>query len=49
MNSSQILENNPPLSIDEIEILDENSFVLYPNLTNNINNIKIDQDGDLML
>jgi hypothetical protein len=49
MNSSQSLENNPPVSVEDVEVLEKNSFILYPNPTNNEINIEIDNEGDFQV
>ena len=46
MSSSQISENNPPVSVEEVEVLEKNSFVLFPNPANNLINVEIDAKGD---
>jgi hypothetical protein len=45
MNSSQTQENNSPVSVEEIEVLEKNSFVLFPNPANNLINIELDTKG----
>jgi spore coat protein CotH len=49
MNSSQADLNNSPVSVDEVELLEENSFVLFPNPANNLINVEIDAKGEFQV